>query len=439
MRILIDNGTYHLTNLGDVAMLQTAVARLGHLFPGARMRVITHAPRLLQQHCPDASPISPLGRDHWFDAGIAMGALKRRLPAVAHAFAHQAEQSIKYASPRLIVNWRKLRDSDSGQSAAMMNEFLSTVAASDLVIASGGGYLTDEFLVSSRRLLGTLRLARSMGKATALFGQGIGPVQLPAMREALRAGLAGVTAVGIRETRRGPMILKNAGVPDRVVHSTGDDAIEMAIQQTPGERGRWIGLNLRCVADKESKDDTDDARLPVTKLVKQFAIEKQALIAPAPISHRIGDDDTEIAEDFINRTNAPTVPGLTDPRTSDAVIQRISQCRLVITGSYHAAVFPCHSQWESHAIALARMDYYKDKFLGLFEQFESSEAVVLLDSPDWQRTLNEQLAKAWNQSDGERAKLRNLAAKQADRGRRFYEKVAESLTRTNSAVLSGSD
>src|SRR5256885_509811 len=131
MRIIVDNGTYHLTNLGDVAMLQVAVSRLRALFPDADIHVISQAPHLLQKFCPGTHAVSPVGRDRWFGAGIAMGALKSRLPGPAKLLAHEAEQWVKHTSPNLLVSWRKRRDTDGGRSAMLMKDFVKLVESSD--------------------------------------------------------------------------------------------------------------------------------------------------------------------------------------------------------------------------------------------------------------------------------------------------------------------
>jgi colanic acid/amylovoran biosynthesis protein len=417
MRILIENGTYELQNLGDVSMLQLAVSRLRGLFPEAEIDVITQAPELLQKYCPGCVPVSPLGRELWFNAGIALGTFKRGLPKVVRNWAEQTEQWIKYSAPEFTVNWRRKRDTDGGRAAVIMRDFVNRVRESNLVVASGGGYLTDEFADWAPRRLSTIRLANAMGKPTALLGQGIGPIRLPAMRDALRSSLAGVKSVGLRETRRGPAILESAGVPPSVIHSTGDDAIELALRCTPPKLGGHIGLNFRCVDPRGSETN----RTRVMELVKEFALSSNASIVPAPISYRPDDDDAVVARDFIKRTGAPTIAGLPDPQTPQEVIERVSTCRLVITGSYHAAVFALSQGIPS--IALAEMEYYQDKFLGLFEQFGVLDHVILLNQPDWERSLQQAIQAAWEGAEHDRPRLLDAAAAQVQRGRCLYAQL----------------
>ena len=64
------------------------------------------------------------------------------------------------------------------------------------------------------------------------------------------------------------------------------------------------------------------------------------------------------------------------PATPEAVIRQIQRCRLVITGSYHAAVFALAMGIPT--IGLAKSTDYIDKFMGLSALFgEGCETVVL--------------------------------------------------------------
>ena len=67
MKILIDNGCHDLRNMGDVAMLQVAVARLKQMWPEAEVQVITEDPHRLKKYCPDARAVSAHGRNLWLE------------------------------------------------------------------------------------------------------------------------------------------------------------------------------------------------------------------------------------------------------------------------------------------------------------------------------------------------------------------------------------
>lgn len=79
IHILIDSGSYHALNLGDVAMMQAAISRLRELWPGASIAAVTNSPSALASHCPDVTPVPQAGRiafrsDRW------LGRADRLLP-----------------------------------------------------------------------------------------------------------------------------------------------------------------------------------------------------------------------------------------------------------------------------------------------------------------------------------------------------------------------
>ena len=57
MHVLVENGTYLLDNLGDVAMLQVTVDRVRRRFPGARIEVLTERPDRLRRFLPDTHAV----------------------------------------------------------------------------------------------------------------------------------------------------------------------------------------------------------------------------------------------------------------------------------------------------------------------------------------------------------------------------------------------
>jgi colanic acid/amylovoran biosynthesis protein len=445
MTIIIDNGSYHLRNLGDVAMFQVAVRRLVGLFPRAHIHVITHQPSLLARFCPGTLPVAPEGRDHWFDAGIGMGALKRRqtLPRVVREWAGDVEQWIKHLSPELLLSWRNRRDENAaaGDANVLMNDFVRLVSNADLVIASGRGYITDEFAYSSIRLLGTLRLANAMGKATAMFGQGIGPVASPALLSAMRASLEGARVIGVRETSRGPAILKQAGVADDVIHSTGDDAVELALPRTSGNpagarrqpptKDKRIGLNLRCVVDRSApaqSTPSTDLATGITTIISEVARAGGARITSVPISHSESDGDERLVDATLRKiADAPRIENEPHLETPAQIVDRVATCRVVVTGSYHAAVFALAQGIP--AIGLARSEYYFDKFAGLFEEFGVTENVVRLDQSNWRESLRQLLQTAWADAERLKPSLLAIAREQLVRGLDAYQLVAVPLQR----------
>ncbi len=96
-------------------------------------------------------------------------------------------------------------------------------------------------------------------------------------------------------------------------------------------------------------------------------------LQPIAISAVPGEEDAAALAgvfDGVEDIGAPEVPTLND------VLAATARCRVVVTGSYHAAVFALSIGVP--AIGLAASRYYEDKFLGLAEQFGEGCEVVML-------------------------------------------------------------
>jgi len=66
--------------MGDVAMLQIAVSRLGELLPGASILVFTESPAALARHCPGVEAVPHAGRLMWSAHDGVLAPLRRQGP-----------------------------------------------------------------------------------------------------------------------------------------------------------------------------------------------------------------------------------------------------------------------------------------------------------------------------------------------------------------------
>ena len=98
VRILVDTalntGAAEYSNLGDVAMLQVGVRRLQHLWPSARIEVLTESPAKLALFCPGAKPLARAGRDLWIGNDAIIGGFDRLLPPQRIEWLRQSEQGL---------------------------------------------------------------------------------------------------------------------------------------------------------------------------------------------------------------------------------------------------------------------------------------------------------------------------------------------------------
>ena len=107
-----------------------------------------------------------------------------------------------------------------------------------------------------------------------------------------------------------------------------------------------------------------------------------------------------------------TIPGFdhTIPDDSpDAIIDAIADCRLVVTGSYHAGVFALSQGIP--VVALVASEYYQNKFLGLLDQFGDGCQIIDVSSANG----SEQLRAALELSNAKAPELREPLLAAAER------------------------
>jgi polysaccharide pyruvyl transferase WcaK-like protein len=386
MRMIIDNGAHTLRNMGDVAMLQVTIQRIRNLHPQAVLFALTSQPDLLARYCPGVQPLSPQSRDAAYLPAPQVGAWTKA--------------------------WRALRG--RSRPLACSRDFQTVFAEADGVVLAGGGFLNDENPRQTRTTLGMLADAISRRKTVALFGQGLGPMENPQLLQCLREVCRGAP-IGLRESRRGPELLQRAGaVPGRVA-VTGDDAVEIAWglpSPPPGDR-TGLGVSVRQV------DYSGIAQKHLgllSAVVRTLRTKLKAPLVPLPVSFNSYEDDPRAIAAV---TGAPyDCHGLDDPLS---LIRSAGTCRMVLTGTYHSAVFalsqgvPC--------LAFYASDYYRDKMEGLADQFPVGCVLVDLRAEGAASGLVARCEALWNQASGLGAPLLAAAAAQVLKGKEFYRQA----------------
>jgi polysaccharide pyruvyl transferase WcaK-like protein len=429
MRILVENGCYGLLNMGDVAMLQVAVARLSHLWPDAVIEVVTARPDLLAIYCPHTRPIPVRGRTTWLeDKRLLGGRLYRLWPNPIDGYLSKFDRRIRFRWPLLAYRWISLTSKFArSRSIKDVATFLQAVLEADLVIVAGGGNLTDVFARYATRLLDILGLATRYGKVTTMFGQGIGPIQNRLLLAKAKAVLPSLDLIAMREQRAGLPLLKSLGTtPERVV-VTGDDAIELAYKARDATFGSGIGVNLRIASYSEVHGD----HLEVVRTTLCAAAQRyRARIIPVPISHYADQSDPKAIRELLYGYDDASDGGehLDSP---SKVFSQISDCRLVVTGSYHAAVFALAQGIP--VVGLVKSPFYIDKFLGLADQFGVGCDVISLDDPRWPEKLSAAIDAAWGSAEHVRPHLLEAARQQIACSRAAYQRVHDLMMARNMA------
>jgi polysaccharide pyruvyl transferase WcaK-like protein len=408
MRILVDHSGYDLRNLGDVAMLQVCVSRLRQAHPKAGIDVVTTDAERLRLICPEARPIR---------SGLLDGRAIGKLPSSAGL---ALEQMWKAAGPYL------LRDT---WSSAGQPTVLDAIGDADLVVAAGGGYLTDIWWWHAAGVLSVLAAAQRLGKPTAMVGQGLGPLTHPLVRRQAAAVLPRLIALGLREGVIGLPLARELGVPADVTTVTGDDALELALPASPTAAPNRLGVNVRLTG----YTNLDSAAVSsLGSVIRDLAEERDLLLTALPVSRHAMSDDLEGVRQLLDGVS-PQRLDLDDLATPAALAAAAGSCQAVVTASYHAAVFALAAGVP--AVCLTRSGYYDAKFNGLADLFPSATTVVPMAGPDLGERLRSALMSACDTSATDRAAARDSARAQVQRSRALYEDfLTASMPRTALAL-----
>lgn len=426
MRIIVDTalnqGEAEYLNYGDVAMLQVAVRRLLRLFPQADVEVITESAENLKKYCPGAIPLNRRGRNIWVGDSFALGRFREMLPPRMAAWLDDLTGLMERRTPvtlRVLVALRLcIRDDEEFKSDLMA--FLRAVERAELVLVSGAGGFADSTVnYWDKQILGLLRMALRRGIPAVMVGQGMGPIHDQVALSRMKGILPSVDLITLRGTRGGDELIEALGVaPDRVMN-TGDEAIELAYEARTETSGNGLGINLRVAPYAGVGDDLIGTIAPV---LHDFARRHQAPMVPVPIAlHQwAGDHETirKIMAGYDDRSDGGASLG-----SPLEVIRNAGQCRIVVTGAYHAAVFALAQGIP--VVCLAKSPYYVAKFLGLEDSFGGGCETIMLDDPDVSRKLATAMEHAWATADDVRTPLRQAAMRQIAASMSAYERIRD--------------
>ena len=103
----------------------------------------------------------------------------------------------------------------------------------------------------------------------------------------------------------------------------------------------------------------------------------------------------------------------------------MANCRAVVAGSYHAAVFSL--ALGIPAVCLTRSAYYDAKFSGLVSLFPGACQMIGLGGPGWAAGLREAIGRAWRLPPADRGAARAVAARLQGAGRDAYARLGEAF------------
>ena len=415
-RLLVEPGSYAMLNLGDVAMLQVCVDRLRALWPTASIGVITEAPDRLARYCPGVEPVALSGQQEWFGHPWAGGAYWPSLPAARRAPLERLARRVSDRSPRaarLAVRAQLLaREPSSDQ----LREFVGWLLRADAVIVSGRGGTTDVFLEDATQVLELVHTATALALPTAMFGQGLGPLDDETLRTLARDVLPRVDVLTVREQRAALPLLEGLGVPTERVAVTGDEALELVhrLRSETDDRPA-IGVGLRLSGYSGMGEST--AR-EIGRRVRDAAERHGADLRPITISlYPHEADERSLRHVLDGQAGNATTP--------EEAIAEAGRCRVVVAGSYHAALFALGQGVP--VVGLSATPYYEAKLEGLAELFPGGCTVVSVADPDFGHRLTAALDEVWEAADRQVPALMAAAERQIAAAWRAYGRFAETV------------
>lgn len=398
--------------MGDLAMLQVSLRRLHQLWPHARILVFTADPAALQVHFPNVIPAFSDARDLWLGAS-------RHTRLGTFIWRHW---------PSLYKRILTSKSHPGRMTRAMLEHFLRDLRNTDLFVISGMGSFTSAFEPAIFNMLKTIPLMRSLGIPVVAFSQGIGPIDpssatWPIAQQSLRL----IDFIAVREGVFGPSLLRRLGVPEERIVVTGDDSIEVAYRDQPAAPGTFLGANLR-VAGYSGLERGHSQSLAHT--ISDIATSLGTQFLPIPISHVPEECDLATYSSLFSADGSEELTNI--EKTTDWVFQQVSKCRVVITGSYHGAVFAL-SQGVP-AVCLWNSEYYRYKFVGLATQFGQACRVMGLDQPDFTAALLDATRELWANYLVYRKPLLKAARNQIEASKAAWAELPFRIPQTKAAA-----
>jgi len=420
-RVLFDPAAHDMRNKGNNALLEVAMERVRGFWPQAACSVVTLAPRLTRTYLPNVEPVDPIRLEPFRDRSQAVSGL---VPTFVWKGLLEAREFMWHRRSAALREEALSRTVESDAEAVCLENrqgsqraLREAISRFNLFVASGGGYMCDS---DKRLLLGVfdrLEAAAAEGVTTAMVGQGVGPLDDPELRARARDLLPRVDLIFVRERRVAVPLLRSLGVEDDRLLMTGDDAIEMAYRQRPSRAGNGIGVSVRV----SSYTAVEKHHLTLLReVVQEAARKRQAVLVGVPISGAHHESDSSrIAE---------IVEGYADRRIerrrlepASAAITRTHDCRLMVTGTYHGAIFALGQGIP--VVAIARSQEYMQKLVGLHDEYGSACEVISVDKSDARQRLSRAIHQAWEDAEALRPGILRVVEEHIEAQRCAYSRL----------------
>jgi polysaccharide pyruvyl transferase WcaK-like protein len=426
-RIVLLGGEHYHRSIGDIAMLQVAIDRTRSAFPDAELAVVTASPFRLGQCVSDVHPalITPgrrqrtapveygLGRvtPSWFEpvAIRLRGAVTNAIEAVARRRSKDPDaESPADAGP---ADADDEQDDEPLVPADVEKVLRGHIDDADLLVVHGGGFMADADPYKAAVALQAMRFAGERTIPYLLASQGVGPLTEPRLLAAAREVLPHAAAIGTREESLSRVTLAGCGVAADTVRFTGDDALMLVERSVPPSSDpTTVGLSYRQAAylgiTRENAQAVHDG-------VAAWMGSRDIRWLPL-VTSTYGDEDVlgvrAVVGDDPRYLPAPA-------RTTPAeLIGQVAGCSLVVSTTYHAALFGASTGVPT--LAFGGTDYGLKKLEGIHNCFGDICGVVDIRRGTDANALAETLERIGRPAN--RARALEATAEYQNRVRDFY-------------------
>ncbi|NJC98961.1 MAG: hypothetical protein C3F07_17220 [Anaerolineales bacterium] len=423
MRILFDQSVHDHKNRGNNSLLEVARDRFRTFWRDARLDVISISPYFCRAYLDDVHPVDPASfverrRRFTLIFQLIPKPLWRLIFELRESLKRKSDEEsmLKHADSGMDQGGEGGSEAESAQREKRAVDLYPNIAQYDMYVPTGGGYLCDSdkrFLFS---LFDRLEAAQARGVLTVMVGQGIGPLEDLELRKRASEVLPKLDYLLTREEKLTRPLLESLGVPPEKVLMTGDDAIEPAYLARKDRLGNGIGLSLRVAAYTDFHRVHIHAIRPV---ILAAAKRYNAELVSAPIDSN--DADKEYVAELM-RGYRRTFSSWRKFESTSAVIERISRCRIMVTGTFHGAVFAISQGIP--VIGLANSVEYRNKISGLAAEFgEEGCQVLMLKDENLEENLRKAIDFAWSSAERLRPQLLEAAKRQIEMGHDAYQKI----------------
>ena len=283
----------------------------------------------------------------------------------------------------LLCNAQRLR---AGRGLALLNprgrSFMRILAASDVVLAVGGGYMASRWRYDQLYTkCAVCVLAKILGKSVIFSGQGIGPLDSWFDRKFVGWTLDHADVIAVRDHGISARLLREIGVDNPIIEESTDDAIGVASASEAQVTDYLDGIGIDhgrpliavCIHRWEGLEEVQ-VYLPglLDELVESLSV--QLLMLPMCFSKPM-DDDRDTLRRLVERMRHQSAVQLFETEIGDELLVGIvRRCSFAITSRYHLAVFALANQIP--CLAICSDQYYENKMRGILGQFNQEQFVI---------------------------------------------------------------